>query len=279
MSLLTEDTPYDSLQSYYFYQQQLQSPPVIPVSWTSLQPSAQPSSPPAYSSPPYTPVTGCYSSLIPDASSSPISPAASYSTSGYYSSSYNSSTPSCSPDNSSSSPSYPSSASVFNCSPGYFSSTLHSSSSLGHSSIQHSSPLAEPLNLSLPASHAPGSAKQQRHDEIRRKPALSYVAMIAQALLSSPNGRMALSDIYDHIMENVPFYRSTTLAWRNAVRHNLSVNEAFIRAGRTDIGRGHYWTIHPACVMQFYQGDYNRRKAAAKVQQSQRESAAASKKH
>ena len=264
MSLLTENTPYDSLQSYNFYQQQLQSAPVIPVSWTYMQPPAQPASVPAYTSCSPTYTTACYTSQLPHVSS--FSPTES-STSGYYScSSFNYSPTQITSFN------YSSSTSASTSSPSYSSSTSPPSS-------QPSSPTAEPLNLSRPASKASTSAKGKRHEEMKRKPTITYVAMIAQALLSAPEGRMSLSDIYDHIMENVPFYRTTTLAWRNAVRHNLSVNEAFIRAGRTDVGRGHYWAIHPSCVMQFYRGDYSRRKAASKVQQSQREASAACEKH
>ncbi len=282
LSLLTENTPYDSLQSYNFYQQQLQSAPVIPVSWTYMQPPAQPASVPAHTtcSPAYT--TACYTSQLPQVSS--YSPTESSTSSGYYSSSSFNYSPT-----QISSFDYSSSTSTLNSSPSYSSSTSPPSSPTGEPlnlsrptppcSSQPSSRTAVPLNLSRPAPKASTSAKGKRHEEMKRKPTITYVAMIAQALLSAPEGRMSLSDIYDHIMENVPFYRTTTLAWRNAVRHNLSVNEAFIRAGRTDVGRGHYWAIHPSCVMQFYRGDYSRRKAASKVQQSQREASAACEKH
>ncbi|CAH1781837.1 unnamed protein product, partial [Owenia fusiformis] len=50
-------------------------------------------------------------------------------------------------------------------------------------------------------------------------------------------------------------------AWRNSIRHNLSLNECFIKAGRADSGKGNYWSIHPACIEDFSKGDYRKRNA------------------
>ena len=50
---------------------------------------------------------------------------------------------------------------------------------------------------------------------------------------------MMLHEIYDKIMDVHEYYRtSKNEAWRNAVRHNLSVNECFIKVGKADTGRG-----------------------------------------
>ena len=106
----------------------------------------------------------------------------------------------------------------------------------------------------------------------RGKPSETYVALIGKALLSSPNGRMTLTAIYDYITDNYEFYRSTALLWRNAVRHNLSINDCFIKAGRTEIGRGYYWAIHPSCVQDFKKGDFRRRAARSKVNRNQKKS-------
>ncbi|KAJ8419074.1 hypothetical protein AAFF_G00005730 [Aldrovandia affinis] len=53
--------------------------------------------------------------------------------------------------------------------------------------------------------------------------------------------------------------------WRNSVRHNLSLNECFVKAGRSDSGKGHFWAIHPANLQDFSQGDYHRRRARRRV--------------
>jgi len=46
------------------------------------------------------------------------------------------------------------------------------------------------------------------------KPPLSYAALIAQAISSSPEGRLTLSSIYQWIMDTYPFYRNKDNAWQ-----------------------------------------------------------------
>ena len=111
------------------------------------------------------------------------------------------------------------------------------------------------------------TAAQERAEKLKGKPSDTYIALIARAILSSPNLTTSLPDIYEQVMIQQPFYRTSTLAWRNAVRHNLSINECFVKVGKADSGRGWKWTIHPSCVEQFRCGDFRRREARSKVQQ------------
>ena len=93
------------------------------------------------------------------------------------------------------------------------------------------------------------------------KPIHSYIALISKAILGHPEQRMVLSDIYQYIMDNFPYYNNDEKAWRNSIRHNLSLNECFIKVGRADNGKGNYWSIHPSCIEDFAKGDYRRRQA------------------
>lgn len=97
------------------------------------------------------------------------------------------------------------------------------------------------------------------------KPQHSYIGLIAMAILSSPESKLVLSDIYQHILDNYPYFRSRGPGWRNSIRHNLSLNDCFIKAGRSANGKGHYWAVHPANVDDFRKGDFRRRKAQRKV--------------
>lgn len=97
------------------------------------------------------------------------------------------------------------------------------------------------------------------------KPQHSYIGLIAMAILSSPETKLVLSDIYQYILDNYPYFRSRGPGWRNSIRHNLSLNDCFIKAGRSANGKGHYWAIHPANVEDFKKGDFRRRKAQRKV--------------
>lgn len=53
--------------------------------------------------------------------------------------------------------------------------------------------------------------------------------------------------------------------WRNSVRHNLSLNDCFVKAGRSDNGKGHFWAIHPSNYQDFSNGDYHCRRARRRV--------------
>ena len=98
------------------------------------------------------------------------------------------------------------------------------------------------------------------------KPPATYIAMISSAILSTTERKMILADIYDYILEHYPFYRSAEPTWRNAIRHNLSVNECFIKNGRSETGRGYFWSVHPACIQAFLEGDFRRREARRRCQ-------------
>ncbi|KAJ6654456.1 hypothetical protein lerEdw1_006877 [Lerista edwardsae] len=97
------------------------------------------------------------------------------------------------------------------------------------------------------------------------KPNQSYIALISTAILSSPEKKLLLSDIYQWIMDKYPYFKNKEKSWRNSVRHNLSLNECFIKAGRSDNGKGHFWAIHPANLDDFSKGDYHRRRARRRI--------------
>lgn len=97
------------------------------------------------------------------------------------------------------------------------------------------------------------------------KPQHSYIGLIAMAILSSSEIKLVLSDIYQYILDNYPYFRTRGPGWRNSIRHNLSLNDCFIKSGRSANGKGHYWAIHPANMDDFRKGDFRRRKAQRKV--------------
>lgn len=98
------------------------------------------------------------------------------------------------------------------------------------------------------------------------RPNESYFVMIGKAIVSSPTRRMALHEIYNYIRKNYPYFKKVNpTGWKNSVRHNLSLHECFIKVGKCEECKGHYWAIHPANIQDFSRGDFHRRKAKAKA--------------
>ncbi|CAL9699337.1 unnamed protein product [Knipowitschia caucasica] len=104
------------------------------------------------------------------------------------------------------------------------------------------------------------SSQQELFKMVR--PPYSYSALIAMAIQNAADKKLTLSQIYQYVADNFPFYKKSKAGWQNSIRHNLSLNDCFKKVARDedDPGKGNYWTLDPNCEKMFDNGNFRRKR-------------------
>lgn len=117
----------------------------------------------------------------------------------------------------------------------------------------------------------PGKSRRPRPKR-QEKPPYSYIALIAMAIQAMPTKRATLAEIYSYLQQRFDFFRGEYTGWKNSIRHNLSLNECFIKLPKNSGGRsgkGHQWTVDPTCEFLFEEGSFRRRPRGYKARTRQ----------
>lgn len=101
--------------------------------------------------------------------------------------------------------------------------------------------------------HLPDPEEMPSIEDDGTKPPYSYATLIGMSILRAPNRRLTLAQIYKWISDTFSYYKNSDPGWQNSIRHNLSLNKAFIKQERPkdDPGKGNYWAIEPGMEVQF----------------------------
>ncbi|XP_069572561.1 forkhead box protein O1-A-like [Brachyistius frenatus] len=97
-----------------------------------------------------------------------------------------------------------------------------------------------------------GGSGQRKSSSSRRNAwgNMSYADLITKAIDSSPEKRLTLSQIYDWMVKNVPYFKdkgdsNSSAGWKNSIRHNLSLHSRFVRIQNEGTGKSSWWILNP----------------------------------
>ena len=91
------------------------------------------------------------------------------------------------------------------------------------------------------------------------KPPYSYISLICMAIAEAGEKKSTLRDIIKYIESNFPYYRSNK-KWHGSIRHNLTINDCFVKLPRRPGVKSCLWTIDPTFKDMFDNGSLRRRR-------------------
>ena len=133
-----------------------------------------------------------------------------------------------------------------------------------------SPPQSSPTRFNLVSSPGPMGPlpKEEEYDDLPytlppgpyspQKPDLSYAALVGRAILSSPEHRLTLQEIYDWITIVYPHYKRGETTWMNSIRHVLSTTVCFRKVPRDRAVGRTLWAIWDEDLPCFKDGGFKK---------------------
>jgi hypothetical protein len=130
-------------------------------------------------------------------------------------------------------------------------------------STEQNSPNSFENNINLNSNLAPENklSNGSNNNSTVKKPPYSYAQLIAQAISSSAEQQLTLSQIYSYISSKFGYYRLDDKGWQNSIRHNLSLNRNFVKIARqqNEPGKGSFWRIEPTSEIKVIEQAFSRK--------------------
>ncbi|XP_061559268.1 LOW QUALITY PROTEIN: forkhead box protein O1-A-like [Phycodurus eques] len=104
--------------------------------------------------------------------------------------------------------------------------------------------LQQPVGTSCSGQRRSGSSRRNAWGN------MSYADLITRAIESSAEKRLTLSQIYDWMVQSVPYFKdkgdsNSSAGWKNSIRHNLSLHSRFVRIQNEGTGKSSWWMLNP----------------------------------
>lgn len=134
-------------------------------------------------------------------------------------------------------------------------------SSMNNDDMMPMSPSSSSWSSSKGCSNGGGSSSSFSN----KKPPYSYAQLIAQAISSSHEQQLTLSQIYSFIASKYTYYKLEDKGWQNSIRHNLSLNRNFVKVARqqNEPGKGSFWRIEPTSELKIVEQAFSRKRPGA----------------
>ena len=91
------------------------------------------------------------------------------------------------------------------------------------------------------------------------KPPYSYISLICMAIADTSEKKATLGQIIHYIETHFEYYRGNK-KWHGSIRHNLTINDCFVKLPRKVGNKCCLWTIDPAFKDMFDNGSLRRRR-------------------
>jgi len=91
------------------------------------------------------------------------------------------------------------------------------------------------------------------------KPPYSYAALICMAINSATEKKATLREILTYIEKNYDYYR-TNKKWHGTIRHDLTVNDCFVKWDPREGEKACLWSVHPEYQDMFSSSSLRRRR-------------------